>query len=410
MSPVSRRRAGVASGVAVAVAASSLTFFAVASKGETVHEAALNDGGVWVSATNYSQFARMNKAARQFDAGIQANVTPGAGLDVLQDGTAVGGILTTGNQLVPIDPLTGLIDSTSPVQLPQKAKAVDQEFVPATGDLRGGTLAMVDPRTGKVWAQRIDAGSPLSGLTLSTASKPLATAGGVAAMAVDTSGGVHVVSAATGKVISIPVAGDSFGPPVTEKVELEASAVDITAVGTRWVVYDPVQDQLFAQGLEQPVAGGADRRGGTAYAALQQPGPESESVALETTTELKVIGLAGDAGQAGVRLPSQVGPGAERPKVSRPVRLGDCVHAAWAQTAKAYYGVNCGQGQTVTAGTLDKPGDIPLRDGMALRTNRNLIVLNDLDTGDAWDLDSKPLKIDNWDSVIPPSKTDDNND
>ena len=410
MSPVSRRRAGVASGVAVAVAASSLTFFAVASKGETVHEAALNDGGVWVSATNYSQFARMNKAARQFDAGIQANVTPGAGLDVLQDGTAVGGILTTGNQLVPIDPLTGRIDSTSPVQLPQKAKAVDQEFVPATGDLRGGTLAMVDPRTGKVWAQRIDAGSPLSGLTLSTASKPLATAGGVAAMAVDTSGGVHVVSAATGKVISIPVAGDSFGPPVTEKVELEASAVDITAVGTRWVVYDPVQDQLFAQGLEQPVAGGADRRGGTAYAALQQPGPESESVALETTTELKVIGLAGDAGQAGVRLPSQVGPGAERPKVSRPVRLGDCVHAAWAQTAKAYYGVNCGQGQTVTAGTLDKPGDIPLRDGMALRTNRNLIVLNDLDTGDAWDLDSKPLKIDNWDSVIPPSKTDDNND
>ena len=72
--------------------------------------------------------------------------------------------------------------------------------------------------------------------------------------------------------------------------------------------------------------------------------------------------------------------------------------------------MNCGQAQAVTAGTLDKPGDVPLRDGMALRTNRNLIVLNDLDTGDAWDLDSKPLKIDNWDSVIPPSKTDDDND
>lgn len=410
MSPVSRRRAGVASGVVVAVAASSLTFFAVASKGETVHEADLNDGGVWVSATNYSQFARMNKAARQFDAGIQANVTPGAGLDVLQDGAAVGGILTTGNQLVPIDPLTGRLDSTSPVQLPQKAKPVGEEFVPGTGDLRGGTLAMVDPKTGKVWAQRVDAKAPLTGISLSTATKPLATAGGVAAMAVDTSGGVHVVSAATGKVVSVPVVGDSFGKPVTEKIGLEASAVDITAVGTRWVVYNPVDDQLFAQGLEQPVAGGADRLGGMAYAALQQPGPEAESVALETTTELKVVALDGEPGQAGVRLPSQVGPGAERPKVSRPVRLGDCVHAAWAQTAKAYYGANCGEGQTVTAGTLDKPGDVPLRDGMALRTNRNLIVLNDLDTGDAWDLDSKPLKIDNWDSVIPPSKTDDDSD
>ncbi|WP_157598471.1 fibronectin type III domain-containing protein [Phycicoccus sp. Root101] len=410
MSPVARRRAGVASGVVVAVAASSLTFFAVHSRGETVHEADLNDGGVWVSATNYSQFARMNKAARQFDAGIQANVTPGAGLDVVQDGAAVGGILTTGNQLVPIDPITGRIDSTAPVQLPQKAKPVGKEFVPATGDLRGGTLAMVDPKTGKVWAQRVDPAKPLSGLTLTTSAKPLATAGGIAAMAVDTSGGVHVVSAATGKVVSVPAAGDSFGAPVTEKIGLTASAVDITAVGTRWVVYNPVEDQVFAEGLEKPVAGGADRLGGMAYAALQQPGPKADSVALETTTELKVIGLDGAPGQAGVRLPSQVGPGAERPKVSRPVRLGDCVHAAWAQTDRAYYGANCGQGQTVTAGTLDKPGDVPLRDGMALRTNRNLIVLNDLDTGDAWDLDSKPLKIDNWDSVIPPSKTDDNND
>ena len=176
------------------------------------------------------------------------------------------------------------------------------------------------------------------------------------------------------------------------------------------VVYNPVFDQVFAQGLDKPVAGGAERLGAMSYAALQQPGPAADSVALETTTELKVIGLGAKPGQGGVRLPSQIGPGAERPKVSRPVRLGDCVHAASAQTSKAYYGVNCGQAETVTAGTLDKPGDAPLRDGMALRTNRGLIVLNDLDSGNAWDLDSKPLKIDNWDSVIPPSKADDKSD
>src|SRR6476661_789776 len=407
MSPVTRRRAGVASGVVVALAASSLAFFAVQSKGETVHEADLNDGGVWVSASNFSQFARMNKAARQFDAGIQANVAPGSGLDLLQDGAAVAGLTRATNQVVPIDPVTGRPDSAWAVQAPPQAKAVGGEYVPATVDLRGGTLAMVDPATGKVWAQRVSPRAPLSGLTLSPTAKPIATVGGVAALAVDTSGGVHVVSGAKGTVVSLPALGTGFGPPVTEKLGVQAPAVDITAVGTRWVVYDPREDQVFAHGLDKAVPGGADRAGGLAYAALQQPGPASGSVALETTTELKLVGLDGDPGQGGVRVPSEVGPGAEQPKVSRPVRLGDCVHAAWAQTARAYYGANCGQDQAVTAGILERPADVPLTDGMKLRTNRNLIVLNDLDTGNAWDLDSKPVKVDNWDSVIPPSKADD---
>ena len=407
---MTRRRAGVASGVVVALAATSLTFFAVQSRGETVHEADLNDGGVWVSATSFSQFARMNKAARQFDAGIQANVAPGSGLDLLQDGAAVAGLTKATNQVVPIDPVTGRLDSASAIQAPRQAKPVGREYVPGTVDLRGGTLAMVDPATGKVWAQRVGPGAPLSGLALSTTAKPLATVGAVAALAVDTSGGVHVVSGAKGTVVSLPATGTGFGPPVTAKLGTQAPAVDITAVGTRWVVYDAREDQVFAQGLDKPIPGGADRAGGLAYAALQQPGPASGSVALETTTELRLVGLDGDPGQGGVRLPSEVGPGVEQPKVSRPVRLGDCVHAAWAQTARAYYGANCGQDQTVTAGTLERPADVPLTDGMKLRTNRNLIVLNDLDTGNAWDLDSKPVKIDNWDSVIPPSKTNDKSD
>ena len=59
MSPVRNRKAGVASVAAVAVAASSLTYFAVTSKGETVHEADLNDGGVWVSSAANASFARL---------------------------------------------------------------------------------------------------------------------------------------------------------------------------------------------------------------------------------------------------------------------------------------------------------------------------------------------------------------
>ena len=48
-------------------------------------------------------------------------------------------------------------------------------------------------------------------------------------------------------------------------------------------------------------------------------------------------------------------------------------------------------------------------DGVKLRVNRGLIVLNDLDSGDVWDIDRNPVKIDNWNSVIPPPQTDDKN-
>ena len=92
MSPVSNRKVGIASALTVAVAASSLTFFAVQSKGETVHEADLNDGGVWVSSAANASFARLNKAASQFDAGVKANTTSDSPLDVLQDGSAVAGL------------------------------------------------------------------------------------------------------------------------------------------------------------------------------------------------------------------------------------------------------------------------------------------------------------------------------
>ena len=46
--------------------------------------------------------------------------------------------------------------------------------------------------------------------------------------------------------------------------------MDITAVGDRWVVYNPARDEVFAEGLDKPVNGGVSvSDGGMAYAALQ---------------------------------------------------------------------------------------------------------------------------------------------
>ena len=48
-------------------------------------------------------------------------------------------------------------------------------------------------------------------------------------------------------------------------------------------------------------------------------------------------------------------------------------------------------------------------DGVKLRVNRGLIALNDLDSGNVWDVSDKPVKVDNWDSVIPPPQQEDEN-
>ena len=99
----------------------------------------------------------------------------------------------------------------------------------------------------------------------------------------------------------------------------------------------------------------------------------------------------------------------ELPMASRPLRLGPCLHAAWAAPTKAYYNVNCGREQPAAAVTIERLTKTALRDGVSLRTNRRLVVLNDLDGGEVWDLDSKPVKIDEWDSLIPPPQTEKNN-
>ena len=90
---MSTRRVGVASGLVVALAATSLTYFAVTSKGETVHETDLSDGGVWVSSAKDARFARVNKAVGQFDAGVAASSGSGEPVDILQDDNAVAGLV-----------------------------------------------------------------------------------------------------------------------------------------------------------------------------------------------------------------------------------------------------------------------------------------------------------------------------
>ncbi|WP_353951836.1 fibronectin type III domain-containing protein [Knoellia sp. S7-12] len=404
-----QRRRGMASIGAVVIVASTLTYAAVTSQGSTVHEADVGDGGVWVSSSALAKFARLNTQAKQLDAGVSTALADGSKVDILQDGAAVVGV-ATGNTLLPIDVRTAT-SQESGASAPVRPRSDAGNFEPSTVDLRAGTIATVDPKTGKVWAQRVDTKDGIESLQgISSTAKPLATIGGNASIAVDTSGNVIAASGTTGRVVTIAPVGKGLAKPVTVTTAVRAPILDVTAVGDTWVLYDPTKDELHVEGRDEPISASAALGDGPAYAALQQPGPSADTVVIANVATARPVKLDGGDGVGGVEVQEQANRSVDPPIVTRPVVLRGCVHAAWAETGNVFYGANCGRTSPVAAGTLAGGGKGVVRDGVALRVNRGNIVLNHLDTGDVWDLDSTKQKIDNWDALIPPTKKDDDND
>ena len=240
-----RARRRTASTLAVVLVVSGLGYAAVASQGSTVHEAALNDSGVWVSSDAQAKFARANVPIGQLDTGVATSVAAGSGLDVLQDGAAVVGVGTGAGQLFPIDPRTSTagdpaasLATEPPSPAPSRASPVD---------LRGGTIALLDRESGKVWAQRVDARAGIRGLAeLSPSAKPVATIGKRGAIAVDASGTVHAVSAAPtarSPRCRSPARGSAGRP--SSPPQLRTEHPDLTAVGATWVAYDAAKDLVY---------------------------------------------------------------------------------------------------------------------------------------------------------------------
>ncbi len=403
-----RARRRTAGGLVVALVVGGLGYAAVASDGSTVHEADLNDAGVWVSSAQQAKFAKANVPIGQLETGVATDASAGAGLDVLQDGAVVLGLNTGTGELFPLDARTST--AGEPVAQVAAVSGAKGRFVPRPVDLRGGTLAVLDPASGKVFAQKVD---PKAGTTafpdVAVGAKPVATVGKNAALAVGVDGTVHVVSGLDGAVTTIAATPTGFAAPVVTDSGLRSTLPDLTAVGTTWVAYDAETDRVFTAATPE----GLDAQAtvdGNRVAALQQPGPDADTVVVESAQRATQVPLDGGASPGGVVVGEQVNrvPGATL--ITRPVVLGGCVHAAWAEQNQVFYGANCGRTGDEPTATLPADGEEPTRDGVAFRVNRGLVVLNDLDNGGVWDLDDKPTKIDNWDALTPPTRQDDEND
>jgi hypothetical protein len=393
----------------VALAAATLGYAAVTSQGATVHEADVGDGGVWITSDVQAKFGRLNKAASQLDAGVAADAAPGSGIDVLQDGAAVIAWSKATAQLQPIDVRTAQFREET-ATAPAVPTREPGRIPPTLVDLRGGTVAAVDPATGKVWAQRVDTREGIDDLSgLGTGAKPLATVGGDASLAVGEDGAVHVASGAKGTVTTIRPSGQRFAKPVTED-GVKGSLLQVTALGASWAIYDPEHDAVHSSAHpEGTPAGFAPAEGERAYAAVQLPGPTSDAVAVSGGNGLHLVRLGGGSLSGGIEVAERMNRSGDVPLPARPVVLRGCVHGAWSEPGKVFYGVNCGREQPVPTGTIDNVTETPLRDGVAFRVNRGVLVLNDLDNGSAWDVQNDKQKIDNWDALIPPPQRDDDN-
>ncbi|WP_404386208.1 Ig-like domain-containing protein [Knoellia locipacati] len=402
-----RSRARIASTTVVVLAASMLGYAAVTSQGATVHEADVGDGGVWITSDVQAKFGRLNKAVSQLDAGVASDAAPGSGIDILQDGSAVVAWSKGTSQLQPIDVRTAQFREET-AAAPGAPTREPGRVAPTLVDLRGGTLAAVDPRSGKVWGQRVDAREGVESLSgLGAATKPLATVGGDAVLAVGEDGAIHVASGAKGTVTTIRPGGRSFAKPVTETSGAKSDRLQVTALGSTWAVYDPQRDALHSSGRTEGVAAGfAAREGEAAYAALQLPGASADVVAVAGGNALRMVRLDGGAPSGGIEVAERINRSGAVPLPARPVVLRGCVHGAWSEVGKVFYAANCGREDPVPTATIDNISETPLRDGVAFRVNRGVIVLNDLDNGSAWDIQRDKQKIDNWDALIPPPQRD----
>jgi hypothetical protein len=378
----------MASAAVLLVGVVTLAAFILSSNGYPVRHVDLNDGGIWVTSDQDGLFGRLNRPAGELDA---AFYPPGGAqqsyqLDIGQDGSDVVAWDRAGGKLMPVDVSRG-------VTLTEQAVAVSAGEQMAIG---GGTVAVLDPATGRVWASRADAAAGVDSLSRVDAAAPtVATLGrdaGKAALAVGIDGSVYAAGV-NGVIATVRPDGTDFAKAEYRNVGKHLDAVQMTAVGTVGIAFDPSSGSLYLNDGRPAQAGVSDPG-----AVLQQPGQSDATVVVATTRALVAVDLSSSKA-------TTLYHGADGSPAA-PVRLGECLHAAWAGASGGY--VRSCDGAPATPGNL-KDGKTLLHP--VFRVNRNAIVLNDLATGAVWDL-QRQAKVDDWSSVKPPpekSTSDKNN-
>lgn len=315
----------------------------------------LHDGGVWVTNKAMNMVAHLNYPSRTLDGGL---LSASSTFDVFQHGTDVGLVNPQESTAAAIDVAGMTLGSAG--------------SLPATADVTfgGGVAAVVDKKSGKAWAMASsDIGS------FSTTSVPLGSGLSAPRGIVDVDGDLLVV---TGDGTAITWHRD--GKNWTRQDAGRLNGYDprhnnaLTAVGDTLVVLDRDAHVLRTPSGTSPMP--------TGDLQLQQVGPASDSVLASSASALLTVPIAG--GQPASR------PVAAGTAVA-PVYFNGCAYAAW--TGSGAYLRDCPSSADDIAKRVDK---IAQSKNMAFRTNRDVIVLNDVDNGLVLLVDQNMRVVNNW--------------
>ncbi|MGO3879674.1 MAG: Ig-like domain-containing protein, partial [Agrococcus casei] len=357
-----RRKRSAASVGILTAAAVALGVMAFTYPGFTTTNVDMHDGGVWVTKNDASLLGHINQQAGELDAGL---TVASSDFDVLQYD---GDVLLKDNANVALDAVnTGAATLTGQVPIPPRASV----------SLRGGTVTILDPVDGRLWAMPVSSLAQFS----SEETQPLAELGTGSAAVADETGGVHAVSSANGTWQSWQSTAEGFALQTeTERPELrEATDLTITSVGDKAAALDQAHGVLLLLDARVDVPAGA---------VLQQPGEASQNVIVATPESLITQPLDGSAAVI-----DDLAPGTS---AVAPVQVDECV-----------YSVSTGD-MTLTRACSDPARDLQevVTDvdagSIVFREHRGVVALNDVQQGVSWLVSDQLIMVDNWQDLIPP--------
>ncbi|MET3172201.1 UNVERIFIED_ORG: hypothetical protein ABIB52_000025 [Arthrobacter sp. UYCu721] len=360
---------------ALAAAAVLLVTGAIIYPGFKTTEVELNDGGVWVVSKSKNAVGRLNYPSRVLDGALTPASTT---FDILQNAGDVFVDDETGSTLNQVSPANMRLGGDK--QLPGSAEV----------SFGSAVISVTDAASGKVWAV---SPSTVNGFD-QEASEPVMVGSEGLVSAVGTDDRIYSADPKSGAVTvtTVDANGEVVSTDSSSWGELKgAGDLQITVVGDKPVVLDAAAGRLFLPGGKRLQLDNARD------AKLQQGGPASDFVAVSTQKALLKLPLDGSTAKT-VAFDGEGVPAA-------PVQLAGCVHAAWSGANK--YVRDC------VNDADDKNVDVPKASASpsyVFRVNRDLVVLNDVNSGNVWLVNQNMQLVNNWEDVIPPKETSDDAD
>ncbi|MBE4717037.1 Ig-like domain-containing protein [Pseudarthrobacter sp. AB1] len=370
-----KRHNKIVTGSALAAAAAVLVAGAIIYPGFKTTEVELNDGGVWVVSKSKNAVGRLNYPSRVLDGAVTPASTT---FDILQNSGDVF-----------VDDETG---STLNQVSPANMRLGGDKQLPGSADVSFGAsvISVTDAASGKVWAV---SPTTVNGFD-QEASEPVMVGSEGLVSAVGADDRIYSADPKSGAVTvtAVDANGEVVSSDSSTWGELKgAGDLQITVVGDKPVVLDAAAGKLFLPGGKRLQLDNARD------AKLQQGGPASDFVAVSTQKALLKQPLDGSTAKT-VAFDGEGVPAA-------PVQLAGCVHAAWSGANK--YVRDC------VNDADDKNVDVPKASASpsyVFRVNRDLVVLNDVNSGNVWLVNQNMQLVNNWDDVVPPKNESDEQD